>query len=932
MSSEQPRKRPRYVPAIGPRLMPLLQVVFALFALLSVNAVYLGSVTLLEWATGETYQNYGYQLMFLGHLVLGLIFAPAFFLFSGLHIKNAHGRPNRRAVRAGYGLFASGLVLIVSGVVLTRLEGFEVRDPATRSIAYWAHVISPFVAAWLFVLHRLAGKPIKWKVGYTWAGVAAVTAIPLLVLHAQEPKNWNVAGPESGEQYFMPALARTSNGNFIPAESMMMSDYCLECHEDAHASWEYSAHHLASFNNPAYLASIRETREVMMERDGNVQGARFCAGCHDPVPFFSGAFDDPDFDMEGHPTSQAGITCTACHAITNVNSQRGNGDYTIEEPQHYPFTFSDNKALRWINRQLVKAKPAFHKKTFLKDLHKTPEYCSACHKVFLPVEVNDYKWLRGQNSYDSFLLSGVSGHGASSFYYPPQAEENCNNCHMPLVASEDFGARDFDGTGGRKIHDHLFPSANTAIPHMVGGPPEVTARHEEFNEGVMRVDLFGLREGGRIDGELTAPLRPEVPTLEPGRRYLLDVVIRTVKMGHMFTEGTGDSNEIWLDVTLRAGERVVGRSGGRAHDGNVDPWSHFVNSFVIDRNGNRIDRRNPQDIFVPLYSHQIPPGAADVIHYGFDVPADIDPAAYGNALTVDVALRYRKFDTTYLKFIEGDAFDGNDLPVMTLATDTLTLPVGAASAMQQPAPDFPLWQRWNDYGIGLFRKGNTGANRGELRQAEVAFNEVERLGRPDGPVNLARVYFKEGRLDDAALALGRAAEFDPPAPAWTLAWFSGLVDKQNGYLDEAIANFREVLSMDSAETRERGFDFSLDYRVVNELAQTLLERGKQERGDARQDAREALLNEAVELYATTLKLDPENLAAHYNLALIHRLLGNEELAAKHQATHEQYRPDDNARDRAIALARERYPAADHAAEAIVIYDLQRAGAFELENR
>ena len=30
--------------------------------------------------------------------------------------------------------------------------------------------------------------------------------------------------------------------------------------------------------------------------DGNVQGSRFCAGCHDPVPFFSGAFDDPKFD------------------------------------------------------------------------------------------------------------------------------------------------------------------------------------------------------------------------------------------------------------------------------------------------------------------------------------------------------------------------------------------------------------------------------------------------------------------------------------------------------------------------------------------------------------------------------------------------------------------------------------------------------------
>ncbi len=102
-----------------------------------------------------------------------------------------------------------------------------------------------------------------------------------------------------------------------------------------------------------------------------------------------------------------------------MNSTRGNADFTIEEPQHYPFAFSDNELLQWINNQLVKAKPAMHKKTFLKPFHKTAEFCSTCHKVHLPSELNHYKeFLRGQNHYDTFLLSGVSGHGARSFYYP----------------------------------------------------------------------------------------------------------------------------------------------------------------------------------------------------------------------------------------------------------------------------------------------------------------------------------------------------------------------------------------------------------------------------------------------------------------------------------------------------------------------------------
>src|SRR4029453_3625900 len=113
-------------------------------------------------------------------------------------------------------------------------------------------------------------------------------------------------------------------------------------------------HHFSSFNNKPYLFSVRETRKVALARDGNVKAARWGAGCHDTVPFFSGAFDDPKFDDVNHPTAQAGITCTTCHAITHVNSTRGNADYTIEEPAHYPFAFSDSGTLRWVNPHLVK--------------------------------------------------------------------------------------------------------------------------------------------------------------------------------------------------------------------------------------------------------------------------------------------------------------------------------------------------------------------------------------------------------------------------------------------------------------------------------------------------------------------------------------------------------------------------------------------------
>jgi len=924
-SQPKPRRK-RYVPAVGPKLSKLLAVVFGLFALLAVNATYLVGVTILEAWTGETYQNWFYLNMFIVHLVLGILILLPVIIFGILHMKNAWNRPNRRAVKVGIGLFATALVLLASGVVLTRIEGvIEIKDQTTRQVAYWAHVISPLVAAWLFVLHRLAGKKINWKVGRRWAVAAALFGGVMVYWQAQDPRQWNVAGPASGEQYFFPSLARTATGDFIPEEVMMNDQYCAECHEDSHEGWAASVHRFSSFNNPPYLFSVRQTREKAKARDGDLQAARFCAGCHDPVVFFSGKFDDPNFDDVNDPTGQAGITCTSCHAITHVNSPRGNSDFTIEEPVHYPFAFSENETLRWVNRQLVKAKPEFHKKTFLKPLHSTAEFCGTCHKVHLPEQLNKYKWLRGQNHYDAYHLSGVSGHGVQSFYYPPQAEHNCNGCHMELQSSDQFAAQDFDGSGERKIHDHHFPSANTGIPHLLGLPDWVNEAHREFNEGVMRIDLFGLRRGGTIDGELIAPLRPEVPELEPGERYLLETVVRTLKMGHVFTQGTADSNQVWVDVRVLHDGRVIGRSGGLGPENRVDPWAHFINVYMLDRDGNRIDRRNAEDIFVPLYNHQIPPGAADSLHYGLEVPAELE-----GAITIEARLQYRKFDTTYMQYVYEPDFV-NELPILTLAYDEVTLPIAGSGVEAANAPSQVVeWQRWNDYGIGLLRKG--GKTKGELRQAEEAFTRVEELGRPDGPLNLARVYLAQGTVQDRAIeALERAAAFDPSAPRWSVAWFTGLVNKQNGFLDEAIANFRGIVELDDEETRRRGFDFSQDYNLLNELGQTIFERAKQERGEARRERRANFLREAAHFFELTLELEPENATAHYNLDLIYKQLGEKERAAEHFEAYRKYKTDDNARDRAVAIARAKDPAANHAAEAIVIYDLQRAEAYELGN-
>src|SRR3954471_10214957 len=88
-----PQPKRRYVRAVGPRLRILLLAIFGLVAVLGANSAYLASITFLEWLRKETYQNYFYQFMFLGHLVLGLLLVVPFVVFGLIHIKNSHDRP-----------------------------------------------------------------------------------------------------------------------------------------------------------------------------------------------------------------------------------------------------------------------------------------------------------------------------------------------------------------------------------------------------------------------------------------------------------------------------------------------------------------------------------------------------------------------------------------------------------------------------------------------------------------------------------------------------------------------------------------------------------------------------------------------------------------------------------------------------------------------
>jgi tetratricopeptide (TPR) repeat protein len=245
--------------------------------------------------------------------------------------------------------------------------------------------------------------------------------------------------------------------------------------------------------------------------------------------------------------------------------------------------------------------------------------------------------------------------------------------------------------------------------------------------------------------------------------------------------------------------------------------------------------------------------------------------------------------------------------------------IAADKPSKPPVPE--TWQRWNDYGIGLFLAGGS-----QLKQASEAFAEVEKLGRYDGPLNLARVQRAEGDVNAATQSLARSATMDPPPPPWTFAWLSGDLARMQGDFLEAEKNYRSVLYDQTQQRRERGFDFSRDYIVRNEFGLTLMDLTELMAARGNPSRSREYLDEAKKEFETVLSLDPENTTAHANLADIYERLGDPEKSAYHRDRNLQYKPDDNAADVARPVAREKYPAANFAAEQLVIYSLHRPEA------
>jgi Flp pilus assembly protein TadD len=717
---------------------------------------------------------------------------------------------------------------------------------------------------------------------------------------------------------FFPSSGQTKDGRYIPADYFMQSKACERCHADIYKQWESSSHHFSSFNNQWYRKSIEYMQDV-----AGVKPSKWCAGCHDPALLYSGMMDTPIKQIVDRPEARAGLSCMMCHSIVHVKSTMGQGDYVLEYPKLHALAASPNPLMRGLHDFMVRLNPEPHRRVFLKPFmrNQVPEFCSECHKVHLDVPVNSYRWVRGFNEYDNWQGSGVSGQGARSFYYPA-TPMICSDCHMPLVRSND------DGNINGYVHSHRFPGANTAVPFANEDPTQLETSQKFLQDKQVTVDIFAISPAGKQETEgktggyanqelsttfavgeeaesslpkgtagearpITAPLGRVDASVRRGDDVLVDVVVRTRKVGHFFPGGTVDAFDVWLELKAVDNKGQTIFWSGKVEDdgkGPVEPGAHFYKSLQIDEHGHPINKRNAWSTRATVYVHLIPPGAADTVHFRMHVPENA-----GQHITLHSKLNYRKFMWYNTQFSFGGvpdaakpegqhtpnyddrqfAFNGDlsdvsakekkipDIPIIVVGEDTKTLNVLPHSA-PAPAPKVELvkddWTRWNDYGIGLFLQG-------DLIGAEQAFTKVTEMDPQnfDGWTNIGRVRVQEGDTQGALVVLNKALALKPGLARAN--YFYAKVLREEGKYDESVAVLREVLAQ-----------YPKDRVVHNEVGRVLFLQKR--------------YADAVKEFQQTLDIDPEDLQANYNMMLCYSGLGNEQIADAYKERYLRFKADE----------------------------------------
>jgi Tfp pilus assembly protein PilF len=626
-----------------------------------------------------------------------------------------------------------------------------------------------------------------------------------------------------------PGNAAIEGNNFIQPEAFLPASYCGRCHQEAYSQWR-QALHSNSFRTPFYRASVN-----ILPRTKGIEFTRHCDSCHNPIGVLSGALTqdsqvDRNFDEDG-------LTCTTCHSIQQLQSTNGNGGFVLGVPSAM-VDENGNRIPGMVPDQEIKNHPDRHSRAVMKEFYRTPEFCAACHKANLPDGLNDYKFIRAFTVYDEWQNSKFSQRNPLTFY--STGFTTCQDCHMARAQLKlpDDGAK--HGT----LVSHRWPAGNTAVPFYYGFDEQLQKTVEFLKSGMyLNVDLFALKNAG--EDSMTAPLGSAPFRLTPNETVQMMVVIQNKNIGHSLVPEVRDLYEPWVEFTVQdAGGKEIYHSGFLKPDGSLDERAHSFTNRPVNLEGDFVDNHKVWTIHSVAYDNTIQSGRSALVRYEFQVPG-----AVKGPLTVTARVNYRHLRQSYLNNVLGK--DHPAYPVVELASRTRTLIIGDNPATPPGPNDNPDWMRWNNLGIAYLD---------QLQYADAmhAFEQVVKL-RPDyadGHINVGLTFIEWEKYSAARSHLEQALAITPNNAR--ALYYLALVERREGHFDEEVADLqRVVIQYPQARDPRRELGIAYYQRHAYE--------------------------EAREQFEALQKIDPDDLAAHYNLAVLYRRMGMKDKAAAQAA-------------------------------------------------
>ncbi len=902
--AEPDRRRRRSQRAVGGALRGVFAILAGAFVLLAANSLFLAGVSAAEQVQGRAQQSYFSLLMLLAHIGGGLLLLPLAIYFIVQHARRGWIHRNRNAARIGIAQSVVAAILALAGVALTRIEWSGARlglsEGELRDAVLWTHRLAGPLLFGLYLAHRQFGRGLRLSSSVIWFTAFLMLMGVFTLLHQLDPRRWNERFPIRVQAYF--TNAETLSGAFIPAAALRNDESCAACHAAAHREWAGSAHRRSGLANPRYAAALATLRAAANSADATAE-VRRCAACHEPVALFSGSFEselDNGATREDRPQKQpppTGVGCISCHGVTSLGSAIGDGRYVIDEPARYPFSFSSIPLLRWLNHQAIITKPRLHRESMMQPLHQTAEFCAACHRQTLPVGRGAEELLRSKNHFDTYRDGPFSGRNVSLTEDDHAAAKNCATCHMPALAAPSTSPH----------RSHAFDQRVTPAAPVAQPPADALAA---FDRSVT-IDLFALRTDGDLDGELLAPLADGAITVRPGATYLLELVLKNHRVGHVFPGGAPTDRETWIELRVASAETPIASSGElNPDDGRVDPEAHFVGAWLVDAAGQRITTGHAESAVATLFDHQLAPGGADLVRYRLEIPAGVSDKLMLTARLLDRRGREEPRVVANTK-VQLPLVEKPAKPAAAAATFDA---VGAA--------------RWNDYGLALFDEATRRNDERERLRADDALTRAVELGSAEALLTLARIAIANKRqnnaLNDALDFVLKARGASNPPAAWRLHALSGEIHAADENYNAAITDFRAARATDSKLSHEIGLQARSDAGLLRSLGAAQAGRAVQIKNGSFDVER--LQREAIDSYEQALQIEPNHVGALRALAELYKAIDEPAKAQAAMRREAELTPNEDRRNTALGLARARDPVAARSAAVDIapIYPLRPA--------